>query len=525
MSNAEIPWQLLLRRRGVLALAMLLVATSLLVMLTPVRAFADDSDSSTRTPECTTWDDFAGKTVGMVTGAPFESALRQKSPEVGDVVYCATTSDLITALQSKKIDAFLNNVAVGTLSVNRYDDLALFPEVFDEYEIGIALPKGSNLTSQFATIINRLRSDGTSDELWNKWTSGDEGDKSVPEQDWEGANGTYSVAACQSLEPISYLGNGKMLGFEIEMLLACAKELDVHLDFEPMEFGDVLSYIQSGKADLGCGSILITKERAEAMDFAPTHKNDLILVVRSAGGAEGSGTSWIDGIITSFQKTFIKEDRWKLIVSGLCTTAIITLCSGVMGTALGFVTVLLRRRGNRVVGAIVNGFEGLMNRLPIMVVLLVFYYVIFGSSGLSGTVVAILAFTLAFGATSGSIMWNSVKAVDEGQSEASLALGFTGDQTFFGVVLPQAAHQFLPLLSGQIVSLAKQTSVVGYIAVMDLTRAGDVIRGLTMEAFFPLFCVAAIYFALCCVLASVMSFIIGKFDFERKPRTVKGVDL
>lgn len=83
----------------------------------------------------------------------------------------------------------------------------------------------------------------------------------------------------------------------------------------------------------------------------------------------------------------------------------------------------------------------------------------------------------------------------------------------------------MPLLSGQLVSLAKQTSVVGYIAVMDLTRAGDVIRSLTMEAFFPLLCVAAIYFALCCVLAAIMNTIISKLDFERKPRAVKGVDL
>ena len=122
--------------------------------------------------------------------------------------------------------------------------------------------------SRFDQIINRLRSDGTSDKLWDKWTAGDNDDKTVPKQDWAGANGTYTVAACQSLEPVSYLGDGQMLGFDIEMLLTCAKELDVHLDFKPMEFSDVLSYIQSGKADFGCGSILITKERAEAMDFA-----------------------------------------------------------------------------------------------------------------------------------------------------------------------------------------------------------------------------------------------------------------
>ncbi|MDO4797659.1 MAG: ABC transporter substrate-binding protein/permease [Coriobacteriales bacterium] len=527
MSNAE---KLEVRppgRRRHVALALLIIAVSLLATLVPARAYAPDSDgdSSANTPEYTTWNDLSGKTVGMVTGATFETALREKCPDVGDVVYYSTTSDLIAALQAHKVDAFINSMAVGTLVQNRYSDLALFPEVLGEYEIGIAFPKGSNLTSQFGQIIDRLRDDGTSNKLWDKWTAGDDGDKTVPEQDWAGANGTYRVAACQSLEPVSYLGNGQMLGFDIEMLLTCAKELDVHLDFKPMEFSDVLSYIQSGKSDFGCGSILITKERAEAMDFAPTHENDLILVVRAADGGSGSGGSFIDGIAQSFYKTFIKENRWTYIVSGLGTTMIITLSSAILGTALGFITVLLRRRGNRVAGALVGGFEGLMNRLPIVVVLMVFYYVIFGSANLSGTVVSIFAFTLAFGATAGSIMWSSVRAVDGGQSEASLALGFSENQTFFGVVLPQAAHQFLPMLSSQIVSLTKQTAVVGYIAVMDLTRASDVIRSLTMEAFFPLFCIAAIYFALCCVFATVLGAVIRRLDYERKPRTVKGVDL
>jgi polar amino acid transport system substrate-binding protein len=286
----------------------------------------------------------------------------------------------------------------------------------------------------------------------------------VPDQDWPGENGTLTVVACESLEPVSYLVNGQMLGFDIETLLICAKELDYRLEFEPMEFSDVLSYIQSGKSDLGCGSILITVERWEAMDFATTHENDLVLVTRITEGAgtssDESGSSWVDGIISSFHKTFVKDNRWTYIVGGLQTTAIITLCSGALGTAIGFMTTLLRRRGMRVANAFVNGFEGLMNRLPIVVVLLVLYYVVFGSTDISGTVVSTIAFTLAFSATAGSIMWNAVQAVDAGQYEASLALGFTKIQSFFGVVLPQAAHQFMLLLSGQFVNLTKQTSVV-----------------------------------------------------------------
>lgn len=104
---------------------------------------------------------------------------------------------------------------------------------------------------------------------------------------------------------------------------SCAEELDIHLDFEPMELSDVLSYMQSGKSELGCGSILITEERAKAMDFAITHENDLILVVRSAEGTGTSGASFIDGIASSFYKTFIKEDRWTLVLTGLGVTALV----------------------------------------------------------------------------------------------------------------------------------------------------------------------------------------------------------
>jgi hypothetical protein len=89
-------------------------------------------------------------------------------------------------LQGHKIDAPINSDAVSTLAVNRFADLAHFPEKLGDYEIGIAFPKGSDLASQFSEIIDRLRSDGTTDDLWAKWTAGDDGDKTVPVQDLAG---------------------------------------------------------------------------------------------------------------------------------------------------------------------------------------------------------------------------------------------------------------------------------------------------------------------------------------------------
>ena len=199
--------------------------------------------------------------------------------------------------------------------------------------------------------------------------------------------------------------------------------------------------------------------------------------------------------------------------------------SGALGLALGLLLVLLRRGGNRVAEAIVGGFEGLMVELPVVVVLMVFYYVVFGSIGMPGTIVAIIAFTLLFGATSGSIIWSTIQAQDPGQTEASRAMGFSDRETFFLVVLPQAARQFVPLLHSQFIALVKDTSIAGYIAVQDLTRVGDIIRARTMEAFFPLIAIAIIYFVLCFLFAKALDHFLKKLEPQSGPRTIKGVDL
>ena len=474
-------------------------------------------------PELTSWEDLSGLRVGMLTGAPFEEAIRAKNPEVEDFAYFSSMSDLMLALRSGKVDAAVSNQAIAQLTVNRNPELALFPEPLSESEMGTAFPKNSEIYAEWNATMQELVADGTAEALWQEWTSADDAGKAVPEQSWPGENGTVVVAVCPSLEPLSYMGEGgQMLGFDVEMVLACAQRLDVHVEFLPMEFSEILASLETNRADLGSASILITPERAEAVDFAVTHENDLVLVVRSADPVAAQG-SFLERLEQSFERTFIKENRWQLVLSGLGITLLISACSGVLGTALGFLTVLARRKGSPLVDLLIRAFQGLMGRLPIVVVLMVFYYVVFGDVNMPGIVVAIIVFTLAFGAASGNIMWNAVSAIDSGQTEASLALGFSEPQSFFQVVLPQAARQFLPLLQAQFVSLVKDTAVVGYIAVIDLTRASDLIRSRTMEAFFPLLSTALIYFVICCILAAGVRALGRRLDLENRPREIKGV--
>lgn len=121
----------------------------------------------------------------------------------------------------------------------------------------------------------------------------------------------------------------------------------------------------------------------------------------------------------------------------------------------------------------------------------------FGSADISGEVVAIFAFAIAFGSTTGSTIWTAIENLDPLQEEASLAMGYTRTKVFRKIIFPQALRACMPHLMSQFVNLIRGTSVVGYIAVVDLTRASDMIRSRTMDAFFPLVSTALIYFVLC----------------------------
>ena len=154
---------------------------------------------------------------------------------------------------------------------------------------------------------------------------------------------------------------------------------------------------------------------------------------------------------------------------------------------------------------------------------MILFYVIFASIDISPLLVSILAFTLTFGATCYVLIGNGIQAVNIGQEEAARALGFTEFQSFYMVVFPQAARQFLPLMKGQFMEMVKMTSVVGYIACIDLTKASDLIRSRTMEAFFPLIATALLYYVIAKLMILSLTKVEISLDPKRRERKVEGV--
>jgi len=156
-----------------------------------------------------------------------------------------------------------------------------------------------------------------------------------------------------------------------------------------------------------------------------------------------------------------------------------------------------------------------MRGIPVLVLLMLMFYVVFASINIEPVFVAVIAFGLNFAAYVSEIFRAGIESIDNGQSEAGIALGFSKTQTFIYIILPQAIKRVIQLYKGELISLLKMTSIVGYIAIQDLTKSSDIIRSRTFDAFFPLIMVAFIYLILSWMFTAVLDYLELKITPKR----------
>ena len=229
--------------------------------------------------------------------------------------------------------------------------------------------------------------------------------------------------------------------------------------------------------------------------------------------------AWFESLKADFILNFVQANRWKYLWDGLGRTLIITLLAGVMGTVIGIIIAMIRSTydktkegarntiGRKIFG-LVDGicrlYLTVLRGTPVVVQLMIIYFVIFASSD-NGTLVAALAFGLNSGAYVAEIVRGGIMSIDQGQFEAGRSLGFNYIQTMRFVIIPQTIKNVLPSLANEFIALLKETSVAGYVAVADLTKGGDIIRSRTYSPFMPLIAVALIYLALVMFFTKLVS--------------------
>ena len=231
---------------------------------------------------------------------------------------------------------------------------------------------------------------------------------------------------------------------------------------------------------------------------------------------------WISNLKAQFILNFIEQDRWKLLVTGLGNTLKITLVACLIGICIGVVIAIIRSTWDKnhetmhksfgkgllaVVNAICKLYLTVIRGTPVVVQLMIIYYIIFASSR-NGIAIAMLAFGINSGAYVAEIVRGGIMSIDAGQFEAGRSLGFNYVQTMRYIIIPQVFKNVLPTLANEFIVLLKETSVSGYVAIRDLTKAGDIIRGVTYSPFMPLIGVALIYLT----LVIFFTWLVGKLE-------------
>ena len=213
---------------------------------------------------------------------------------------------------------------------------------------------------------------------------------------------------------------------------------------------------------------------------------------------------------SSFISNFIDDNRWRYITDGLKITLLVTVFAVLIGVVLGFLIAIVRTTHDKtgklkILNAICKVYLTVIRGTPVVVQLMIIYVIIFGSVDISKVVVAIVAFGINSGAYVAEIFRSGIMSIDNGQFEAGRSLGFNYAQTMMYIVMPQAFKNVLPTLCNEFISLLKETSVSGYIALQDLTKGGDIIRSRTYDAFMPLIAVALIYLAMVMIFTKLVS--------------------
>lgn len=213
---------------------------------------------------------------------------------------------------------------------------------------------------------------------------------------------------------------------------------------------------------------------------------------------------------SSFISNFIDDNRWRYITDGLKITLLVTVFAVLIGVVLGLLIAIVRTTHDKtgklkILNAICKVYLTVIRGTPVVVQLMIIYFIIFGSVDISKVVVAIVAFGINSGAYVAEIFRSGIMSIDNGQFEAGRSLGFNYAQTMMYIVMPQAFKNVLPTLCNEFISLLKETSVSGYIALQDLTKGGDIIRSRTYDAFMPLIAVALIYLAMVMIFTKLVS--------------------
>lgn len=447
--------------------------------------------------------DLTGLTISCANGNYYE---RKYSTRQDVSVFAANTdADAVQAVRQGLADVFITDEVA--LSGDKLKELGMKKAMRGEetFDVAFGIRKGNEeLLKSANEFITKAVADGTLDAVISHWVDGTPA-VPYPDSQVDPEAAPLRCVICNNLAPVGFLGEDGWDGIDPEILKRYALWAGRPIEFKFQDLGSAIIALQTQQADIIAACLYITEERQKSIDFTvPYYLCHAGYFVRDYS---------LDGTLGMKERlrmNLVTEKRWKLITDGLLETVRITIFAILLGTFLGAGVCALKRSNRKWVRSAIGLYGVFIQGIPTLVLLLIMFYIVLAGSGLSGSTVAIITFALCFAWTSGCIFDTSISSVPKGQTEAGLSLGFTPLRTFTGIVFPQALKKGLPLFEGECVTLLKSTSIVGYIAIMDLTRASDLIRSRTFDALIPLLIITIAYFVLAWLIRVLLNLLLRK---------------
>ncbi|MBO5999246.1 MAG: transporter substrate-binding domain-containing protein [Lachnospiraceae bacterium] len=497
------------------------IAAALLIVICLVTVLTVILSGNSAVPSKLSDFDRKGIRIGVPEGYIFGDSVKRELPKA-EAVYFETRDEVYRALAGGMIDAAADDEPIIRAILRSSDIFTLIDGYLEPSDYSLVFPKdeqGELHSRQYSEYIEKLSASGALSALDQKWFGDDpEGRTSEDASLLPAENGLLVFAFDTSNIPFAYLSAGRPVGYDIDLAIGFCREYGYGLSFAQTDFDEMLRGTAAGRYDAGCGAITITREREEFLNFGAADYSGGISLCTAVPVDGGRAPGPFAYIRRSFRNTFLEEGRYKLFFGGLLTTILIVVSAVLIGTPFALLSYIITRRTSFFLRGLLRALIWLLGSIPAIMLIIPIYYRYYRDLAHGGIIAAIIGFSLVFAEDVFRIIVRNGKAVkytirfdditddlaaagiDSTETvesaEYAYRLEFIDTKEFFRLLWSENGADIWTDYRDRIISMLKMTSVVGYIAVQDLTKVYDIIRSESYEVLMPLFAVTIAYFLL-----------------------------
>lgn len=453
-------------------------------------------------------NDLKGSKIGVLVNTNHDACAESRYSDAS-VMQMSNLASLGYALSSGKCDAILTLKQNVAYLHNIDSQIVVIDSNIKIDTLAVAFRIGETaLKGQFNDFLHKIKSDSTLYLMCENWF-GENAKCEMPDIKIESDAEPLLVGMNGVLSCFTLMAETQLEGFEPDLMLRFGQYLNRPVKMTTIAFNALIPYLNSGKCDLLISTFAITPERSNIVSFSDSYFESEVVCATIDRKAEVK-PSLFDRLAGSLRNNLIVEKRYQLLVQGFITTINISFFAILFGTLLGFAICFITLFGGKVGRVFGEIYFKAIIGIPMLVLLMIMFYIVFAETNLSPTKVASIAFAINFSAYVSNMFYITIKNTGKSQTEACYALGFNKIQTLFYVVAPQSFKQLLPIFKASVVSLIKNTSIVGYIAILDLTKAADIIRSRSFDEFFTLIFISLVYF----LIAWIAGVLLNRIKFK-----------